>query len=84
MAGASDDHVAIGLGALIAFGNFFLTLVGLYFIEKTGRRKLILGSLAGVIISLLVLAIAFYFTNSTSQVQLAIVYYISLLGLRVL
>ncbi len=68
MAGAASDHVAIGLGAVIAFGNFSLTLVGLYFIDKAGRRKLILVSLAGVIISLLVLAVAFYFTNTTSQV----------------
>ena len=68
MAGASDDHVAIGLGAIIALGNFSLTLIGLYFIEKAGRRKLILGSLSGVIISLLVLAVAFFLTNVTSKV----------------
>ena len=74
MAGASNDHVAIGLSALIAFGNFSLTLIGLYFIEKAGRRKLILGSLAGVIISLLVLAVAFYFINTTSQVIILIMY----------
>lgn len=72
MAGASDDHVAIGLGAVISFGNFVLTLVGLYFIEKAGRRRLILASLSGVIVSLAVLAVAFYFTNSTSQVNMAV------------
>ena len=67
MAGASDNHIAIGLSAVIAFGNFIFTLLGIYFVEKSGRRKLILASLAGVIFSLLVLSIAFYFTNSTTQ-----------------
>lgn len=67
MAGAQNDHVAIGLGAVIAFGNFTFTLVGLYFIDKSGRRKLIIGSLIGVIVSLLVLVLAFYLTSTSTQ-----------------
>ena len=67
MAGASDNHVAIGLGAVVAFGNFSFTLIGLYFVEKSGRRKLILTSLGGVVFSLLALGVAFFLTHGSTQ-----------------
>lgn len=66
MAGVVNNHTAIGLGAVIAFGNFIFTLVGLYLVEKSGRRKLILASLAGVVVSLTVLGLAFYLANTSS------------------
>ena len=66
MAGVVDNHKAIGFGALIAFGNFIFTLIGMYFVEKSGRRKLILFSLAGVVVSLIVLGAAFFIANSSS------------------
>lgn len=68
MAGVVDNHAAIGFGALIAFGNFIFTLIGMYFVEKSGRRKLILVSLGGVIVSLVVLGAAFFVANRTSPV----------------
>lgn len=71
MAGVVDNHIAIGLGAVIAFGNFIFTLIGLYFVEKAGRRKLVLASLAGVILSLAVLGVAFFLANATSPVAYA-------------
>jgi SP family myo-inositol transporter-like MFS transporter 13 len=66
MAGVRDNHTAIGLGAVVAFGNFIFTLIGLYLVEKSGRRKLVLSSLAGVVVSLVLLGLAFYLTNSVS------------------
>ena len=67
MAGAADDHTAIGLGAIVAFVNFSFTLIGLYFVEKSGRRKLILTSLGGVVFSLLALGVAFFLTHTSTQ-----------------
>ena len=66
MAGIVDNHKAIGFGAIIAFGNFIFTLIGMYCIEKSGRRKLILSSLGGVVFSLVLLGIAFFLAHSNS------------------
>lgn len=60
MAGVSDKKEAIWLAAVIAFGNFIFTFIGIYLVDRAGRRKLLLGSLAGVIFSLLLLGGAFY------------------------
>lgn len=48
MSGVQDDRLAIWLAAVTAFTNFIFTLVGVWLVEKVGRRKLTLGSLAGV------------------------------------
>ena len=56
MAGVEKDTVAIWLAAAVAFGNFIFTVVGVYLVERSGRRKLLLGSLAGVIFALLFLS----------------------------
>ena len=47
MSGVTDDQIAIWLSALTAFTNFIFTLVGLWLVEKIGRRKLTLGSITG-------------------------------------
>jgi SP family myo-inositol transporter-like MFS transporter 13 len=59
MAGFSDRD-AIWLAAIPAFGNFLFTLVGLLLVDRIGRRKLIIGSKAGVILSLALLGAGFY------------------------
>ncbi|XP_012587818.1 PREDICTED: proton myo-inositol cotransporter-like [Condylura cristata] len=59
MAGVADDRLAIWLASLTAFTNFLFTLVGVWLVEKTGRRKLTLASLAGTTVALLVLALGF-------------------------
>ena len=64
MAGIVDNHKAIGFGAIIAFGNFIFTLIGMYCVEKSGRRKLILSSLGGVSFSFALLGIAFFLTHN--------------------
>ena len=60
MSGIQGDQLAIWLAAVVAFGNFLFTVVGVFLVEKVGRRKLLLGSLAGVVFSLLLLGGAFY------------------------
>jgi len=47
MSGVEDDRLAIWLAALTAFINFVFTLVGVWLVERMGRRKLTLGSLTG-------------------------------------
>lgn len=60
MSGIQGDQLAIWLAALVAFGNFAFTIVGVCLVERMGRRKLLLGSLAGVTFSLFLLGGAFY------------------------
>lgn len=59
MAGVEEDSVAIWIAAAVAFANFIFTVVGVYLVERSGRRKLLLGSLAGVILALLFLSAGF-------------------------
>ena len=54
------DRDAIWLAAIPAFGNFIFTILGLILVDRIGRRKLLLGSSAGVIFSLALLGAAFY------------------------
>ena len=60
MSGIQGDQIAIWLAAVVAFGNFAFTIVGVCLVEKMGRRKLLLGSLAGVTFSLFLLGGAFF------------------------
>ena len=60
MAGVQDDQKAIWLAAAVAFANFLFTFLGFFFVEKIGRRKLVLASMAGVCFSLLILTFAFH------------------------
>lgn len=47
MSGVKSDEAAIWLAAVTALVNFMFTLLGLYLVEKIGRRPLTLGSLLG-------------------------------------
>ena len=48
MSGVKSDEAAIWLAAVTASVNFMFTLLGLYLVEKIGRRSLTLGSLLGI------------------------------------
>ena len=48
MSGVQDNSTVIWLAAVVAFCNFLFSLVGLYLVEKVGRRILTLGSLLGL------------------------------------
>lgn len=50
MAGVRDDKQAIWLAAATSATNFVFTLVGVWLVEKVGRRKLTVGSLLGLLI----------------------------------
>ncbi|XP_032076467.1 proton myo-inositol cotransporter [Thamnophis elegans] len=66
MSGVRDDRLAIWLAAVTAFTNFMFTLVGVWLVEKVGRRKLTLGSLAGTTVALVVLALGFLLSAQAS------------------
>lgn len=50
MAGIRDDKQAIWLTAATSGTNFVFTLVGVWLVERVGRRKLTLGSLFGMLL----------------------------------
>ena len=66
MAGITSDTQAMWLSAAITGVFSIFTIIGLVLVEKAGRRPLLLISLAGVFVSLLVLAQAFYIAESHS------------------
>uniref|UniRef100_A0A8C2ZD52 Proton myo-inositol cotransporter n=1 Tax=Cyclopterus lumpus TaxID=8103 RepID=A0A8C2ZD52_CYCLU len=59
MAGVRDVKQAIWLTAATSATNFVFTLVGVWLVERVGRRKLTLGSLMGTGLSLTLLAVGF-------------------------
>ena len=80
LSGVEDESLAIWLASLTAAVNFLFTLVGLWLVERIGRRSLTLGSLVGTAVSLAILAIGFQlaahhsppvsiteFTNTTEE-----------------
>ncbi|KAF4315618.1 hypothetical protein BBO99_00009046 [Phytophthora kernoviae] len=66
MAGFTDLTTAIWLSALVSFSNFIFTFVGIYLVDRAGRRLLTLGSLAGVFLSLVALGGSFYVAEMQS------------------
>ncbi|XP_030071744.1 proton myo-inositol cotransporter isoform X1 [Microcaecilia unicolor] len=66
MSGMQDDTLAIWLSAVIALINFIFTLFGVWLVEKLGRRKLTIGSLAGTTIALIILALGFLLSAQVS------------------
>ncbi|KAK1947668.1 Proton myo-inositol cotransporter [Phytophthora citrophthora] len=66
MAGFTDPTTAIWLSALISFSNFIFTFVGIFLVERAGRRLLTLGSLAGVFLSLVALGGSFFVAEEGS------------------
>lgn len=59
MSGVYDKSSAIWMSALTAMINFLSNFLGVYLVERIGRRPLTLASLAGVVVSLGILAIGF-------------------------
>jgi len=64
MAGFYDTTQAIWLSALVASVNFVCTFIGVYLVERVGRRRLTLASLLGVVIALGFLVIGFQVVDS--------------------
>ncbi|XP_019935028.2 proton myo-inositol cotransporter-like isoform X1 [Paralichthys olivaceus] len=66
MGGVRDDKQAIWLAAATSATNFVFTLVGVWLVERVGRRKLTLGSLLGTGLSLTLLAVGFLLSAQNS------------------
>ena len=72
LAGFASNQTALLLSLVIAGLNALGSIVSIYFIDRTGRKKLLIISLIGVIISLGLLSAVFHETTShSSQVSLA-------------
>ena len=61
-----DDQQAIYFAILPAFANFAFTAIGLYFVERVGRRKLLIVSLVGVVFWFAMLSSSFFLANHHS------------------
>ncbi|KAL4289418.1 hypothetical protein AHAS_Ahas19G0384200 [Arachis hypogaea] len=64
MAGFRSNELALLLSLIVAGLNACGTILGIYLIDHAGRRKLSLYSLAGVIVSLIILSISFFKQSS--------------------
>jgi len=67
MSGVRDPSLAIWMAAVTAFVNFAFTFVGIYCVEKFGRRKLTLSSMLGVVLTLSLLAAGFFVSSHHSD-----------------
>ncbi|GKV27291.1 hypothetical protein SLEP1_g36476 [Rubroshorea leprosula] len=67
MAGFRSNQLALFLSLIVAALNAAGTIVGIYLIDHVGRKKLALSSLSGVILSLVILAVAFFAQSSGSS-----------------
>ncbi|KAI6208949.1 hypothetical protein M3Y96_00169000 [Aphelenchoides besseyi] len=66
-AGIQDDHTTIWLSLCTSFVNFFGTLLPFFFIERLGRRKVLLLSTLMTILALLAIASAFLVVNRDTK-----------------
>ena len=69
MAGFSDNSQAIWISAGVASINFLCTFIGLFLVERIGRRKLLLWSLLGVVVALGFLGGGFVWSDSRDFCQ---------------
>ncbi|GKE12464.1 inositol transporter 1, partial [Tanacetum coccineum] len=64
MAGFGSNQLALQLSLIVALMNVDETAVGIYLIDHLGRKKLALSSLTCVILSLVLLSVAFFLESS--------------------
>ncbi|KAF1776895.1 Major facilitator superfamily domain [Phytophthora cactorum] len=72
LAGFTDPTTAIWLSALVSFSNFIFTFVGIYLVDRKGRRLLTIGSLVGIVLSLTALGASFYAAELQSVESLGV------------
>lgn len=66
MSGVEDPETAIWLAVVVAIVNFLSTFIGIYVVDRCGRRLLTLVSLFGTMIGLLVLGSGFLLASINS------------------
>ncbi|KAF1876324.1 hypothetical protein Lal_00029672 [Lupinus albus] len=66
LAGFASNQTALLLSLITAGLNAFGSILSIYFIDKTGRKKLALISLCGVVLSLILLTVTFRQTETHS------------------
>lgn len=66
LAGFASNQTALALSLVTSGLNAMGSIVSIYFIDRTGRRKLLVISLCGVVLSLGVLSAIFYETTTHS------------------
>ncbi|KAI4297635.1 hypothetical protein L6164_037517 [Bauhinia variegata] len=72
LAGIASNRTALLLSLVTAGLNAFGSILSIYFIDRTGRKKLVLMSLSGVVVSLVVLTVVFSQTTSHSPMVSAV------------
>ena len=66
--GIKDKSTAIWLSSISGFVNFVVTFSGLFFVDRIGRRKLLLFSIVGVCFSLLFISGAFFVHRKSTPI----------------
>jgi SP family myo-inositol transporter-like MFS transporter 13 len=67
MSGLASVNASIGFLIIVSIVQLLFNFVGLFLVEKLGRRLLTFISLSGMIVSLLLLAVSFYLADLTSK-----------------
>uniref|UniRef100_A0A0D6R5G2 Major facilitator superfamily (MFS) profile domain-containing protein n=1 Tax=Araucaria cunninghamii TaxID=56994 RepID=A0A0D6R5G2_ARACU len=81
LAGFSSNSVALALSLITSGLNALFSALGMYLIDRTGRRRLAMGSLIGVILSLAMLTTVFNYASKHSPPVAAPQYYGNTTGL---
>ncbi|CAK8578347.1 unnamed protein product [Lathyrus sativus] len=72
LAGFASNRTALLLSLVTSGLNAFGSILSIYFIDKTGRKKLLLFSLSGVVLSLVVLTVVFHQSSTHSPMVSAV------------
>lgn len=81
MAGFRSNQLALLISLVVALMNAVGTILGIYLIDHIGRKKLVLTSLSGVIVSLVVLAGAFLLATPSSSTSYGLYGWLAVVGL---
>ncbi|CAH9062218.1 unnamed protein product [Cuscuta epithymum] len=81
MAGFRSNQIALLISLIVALMNAFGTILGIYLIDHIGRKKLVLTSLSGVIVSLVLLAGSFIILDPSSTTGHGLYGWVAVIGL---